>query len=80
MGDILRDRLSKDAVVKIKQTKAWTSTITKDNIESLGMQAVTYGGCGKYSKQDVDKLAIRWDEIEDHGKTLICEPLPPKSG
>ena len=80
MGDILRDRLSKDAVVKIIHTKVRTSTITKDNIEALGMHAVTYGGCGKYSKQDVEERAIRWDDIEDDGETLIREPLPPKSG
>ena len=80
MGDILRDRLSKDAVVKIKHRKAWTSTITKDNIESLGMQAVTYSGCGKYSEQVVEERAIRWEEIEDDRGTLIREPLSPQSG
>ena len=79
-GDILRDRLSKDAVVKIIHTKVRTSTITKDNIEAWGMHAVTYGGCGKYNKQDVEERAIRWDDIEDAGETLIREPLPPKSG
>ena len=41
---------------------------------------MTYGGCGKYSKQDVDERASRWDEIEDDGETLIREKLSTQSG
>ena len=80
MGDILRDRLSKGYCVKIKHSKSWVSTITKANVESLGVHAVTYRGCGKYTKQDLEERAIPWEEIEDDKETLIREPLSLQSG
>ena len=80
MGDILRDRLSKGSVVKIKHSKSWVSTITYKNVESLGVHAVTYRGCGKYTKQALEERAIPWEEIEDDKETLIREPLSLQSG
>ena len=66
--------------MKIKHLKSWVSTITKANVESLGVHAVTYRGCGKYTKQDLEERAIPWEEIEDDKETLIREPLSPQSG
>ena len=48
MGEILRDRLAKNAVLEIKHSRKRTSIVRKSNVRSLGFCVVSYPGQGKY--------------------------------
>ena len=85
MGEILRDRLAKNAVLEIKHSKERTSIVRKNNVRSLGFCAVSYPGQGKYDHSEgVPERAIRWEDLleeeEEDTRSVIQQPLPPQSG